>query len=70
MVIEDPKENVFRKKAGLRTRIISLNAGDIFLNIIPTTVDLGKIRYENNGRDLRVTDGSEWHLDIKEFGWA
>ncbi|MSU04731.1 MAG: hypothetical protein EXS23_05785 [Pedosphaera sp.] len=69
-VIEDPKENVFRKKAGQRTRIISLSAGDIFVNVIPTTVDLGKIRYENNGRDLRVTDGSEWHLDIKEFGWA
>ncbi len=69
-VIEDPKENVFRKKPELRTRVISLNSGEVFVNILPPTVDLEKIRYEGVGHDMRVTDGSGWHLDIKEFGWT
>ncbi len=69
-VIEDQKENMFRKKSEPRTRIISLTAGDVFVNVIPPTIELDKIRYESKGRDTRVTDGSDWYLDIKEFGWA
>jgi hypothetical protein len=69
-VIEDAKENVFRKRPEWRTRIISLNAESVFVNVIPPAVDLERIAYENRGPCLRVTDGSDWHLDIKEFGWA
>ena len=69
-VIEDPKENVFRRKPEKRTRIIPLNASPLYINVLPATVDLNSVRYESKGRDLRVTDGSDWYLDIKEFGWA
>jgi len=68
--LPDPKENIFRKKAEQRTRIISLHAGNVFVNVLPSTVDLDQVRYESKGRNLRVTDGSDWHLDMKEFGWA
>ena len=69
-VIEDTNENVFRKMPERQIRLISLNQGAVHVNIIPPTVDLDKATYESRGRDLRVTDGSEWHLDIKEFGWS
>lgn len=69
-VIEDPKDNVFVKKPEKRTRIIALNTGDLFVNVIPSSVDVERVYYESQGRSLRVTDGSGWYLDIKEFGWA
>ncbi|MBI3413747.1 MAG: hypothetical protein HY043_00275 [Verrucomicrobia bacterium] len=69
-MIDDPRENVFRKRAELRTRIFSLHGGNIILNVIPPTVELAKVRYESHGHCFRVTDGSEWQLEIKEFGWA
>ena len=69
-VIDDPAENIFRKKSELRSRLISISAGNVYVNVLPPTVDLEQIRYENKGRALRITDGSEWHLDLKEFGWA
>jgi hypothetical protein len=68
-VIEDVKENVFRRKPEPRTRIIRVD-GSVFVNVLPTTVNLDKIRYEGRGGNLRVTDGAGWHLDVKEFGWA
>ena len=68
-VIEDPHENLFRKKPEKRTRIFSLNCGAAIINVLPPTVELEKVCYESRGRSLRITDGSEWHLDIKEFGW-
>ena len=70
-VIEDAtKDNVFKKRPGKRTRIIAINSGNLFVNVLPLSVDLEQIRYESKGRDLRITDGSEWHLDVKEFGWT
>ena len=69
-VIEDPTENIFRKKSELRSRIVSISAGNVYVNVLPSDVDLEQIRYESEGRRLRITDGSEWHLDLKEFGWA
>ena len=69
-VIDDPTENLFRKRPERRTRIISLNDGNVLVNVLPATVDLEALRYESKGRDLFVTDGSDWHLDIKEFGWT
>jgi hypothetical protein len=69
-VIENPVENIFRKKSELRSRIISISAGNVFVNVLPPEVELEQIRYENNARGLRISDGSEWHLDLKEFGWT
>jgi len=28
------------------------------------------VRYELDGRKLWVTDGSDWKMDVKEFGWG
>ncbi|MDB6037792.1 MAG: hypothetical protein JWM99_1633 [Verrucomicrobiales bacterium] len=69
-VIENPTENIFRRKSELRSRIISISAGNVYVNVLPAAVDLEQIHYECNGRGLRITDGSAWHLDLKEFGWA
>lgn len=69
-VIEDVKENIFRKKPEPRTRIISLSSGEVFVNVLPPQIELENIRYEGAGHNVRVTDGSGWFLDIKEFGWA
>lgn len=69
-VIEDAKENIFRRKEELRTRIISLNSQSVYVNVLPPEVNLDEIRYENTGHEMHITDGSDWHLDVKEFGWA
>ena len=33
------------------------------------SVDLSKITYRQEGSAVRVSDGSDWHLDISEVGW-
>src|SRR5258708_2981178 len=68
-VIEDPTQNVFKKKPDKRVRIMSVNGGNLIVNVIPQEVDLDAIRYDHQDRGLRVTDGSDWWLDIREFGW-
>jgi hypothetical protein len=69
-VIEDPKENLFRRKREQRVRLMSLHGGNLLINVIPQHVDLEKVAYEYQQNGLRVTDGSDWFMDIKEFGWA
>ncbi|MDX1952433.1 MAG: hypothetical protein SFY81_09620 [Verrucomicrobiota bacterium] len=58
----------FLRRPELRTRIIAL-ASDVLINIIPTSVDLEKITYRQEKKAVRVTDGSDWHLDLSEFTW-
>ncbi|MBI4026460.1 MAG: hypothetical protein HY360_15855 [Verrucomicrobia bacterium] len=60
----------FVRRPGVRTRVISLASGELLVNVIPATVDLNKIVYETGKGFLRVTDGSDWHLDISEFTWV
>lgn len=68
--IENPRDNVFLRKPETRVRVMSIHGGNLLVNVLPQTVDLEKIRYEFRGQGFRVTDGSDWHLDIKEFGRA
>ena len=44
-------------------------AGDLLVNILPPEVDLDKIVYKLEKKSVRVTDGSNWHLDISELAW-
>jgi hypothetical protein len=44
-------------------------SGDLLVNVIPTAVDLEKIFYKQEAKSVRVTDGSDWHLDLSEFTW-
>jgi hypothetical protein len=31
--------------------------------------DLDKVTYQQEAKAVRVTDGSNWHLDLSEFPW-
>ncbi len=57
------------RRPEVRTRIISVVSGDLLINIIPPAVNLDKISYKQEKNAVRVTDGSDWHLDISEFTW-
>jgi hypothetical protein len=41
----------------------------VLINIIPPSVDLEKVVYVQEKKSLRVSDGSDWHMDISEFAW-
>jgi hypothetical protein len=66
----DKNEGAFERRKGVRTRIISLSSGDLFVNVIPETVDLEKVVYKQVKQAIRVTDGSDWHLDLSEAVWV
>jgi len=57
------------RRPEVRTRIISIVSGDLLVNIIPPSVVLEKIIYKHEKKGVRVTDGSDWHLDLSEFSW-
>ena len=57
------------KRPEMRTRLISIVSGDLLVNIIPPSVDLEKITYKQEKKGVRVSDGSDWHLDLSEFTW-
>lgn len=57
------------RRPEVRTRLISIISGDLLVNVIPPAVDLEKISYRQEKRSVRVTDGSDWHLDLSEFTW-
>ncbi len=60
---------VFVRRPETRTRLISIVAGDLLINVLPPCVDLEKIIYKQEKKAVRVTDGSEWFLDISEYTW-
>ncbi len=59
----------FIRRADVRTRIVSAVSGEVIINVLPASVSLGKVRYKQEANLLRVTDGSDWHLDISEITW-
>ncbi len=61
---------LFQRKPDLRSRIFSVLAGAVFVNVLPEEVNLEGVVYEFHDNALRVTDGSGWHMDLKEFGWG
>lgn len=65
----DPVTFEFRKRMDRRTRIVSVSSGEIIINILPAGVNLDAVRYKQEPGALRVTDGSDWHLDISEVSW-
>jgi hypothetical protein len=61
----DSRTNQFASRDLPRTRIIPLNSGAVIVNILPTTVDVDKIKYSTvQAGQLHITDGTKWHLDI------
>jgi hypothetical protein len=65
----DPVKFSYVRRPEMRTRIISIVSGDLLVNVLPPQVALEKITYKQEKSAVRVTDGSEWHLDISEFTW-
>lgn len=59
----------FVRRDGVRTRIVSALSGEVIINVLPSSVKLDKVRYKQEGGNLRVSDGSDWHLDISEITW-
>jgi hypothetical protein len=59
----------FFRRPESRTRIVSIASGEVLVNVLPPEVDLEKIAYKIESKAIRVTDGSEWHLDISEVTW-
>jgi hypothetical protein len=59
----------FIRRPEQRTRVVSVVSGEVIVNVIPASVDLSKITYRQEGSAVRVSDGSDWHLDISEVGW-
>jgi hypothetical protein len=69
-VIDDLNQHLFVKRPDRRTKLIPLASGDVIVNVLPETLDLEQVRYELDGRKLWVTDGKDWKMDVKEFGWG
>jgi len=65
----DPTKFAFIRRPEKRTRLISVSSGEVLVNILPDSVDLEKVTYKQENKGVRVTDGSDWHLDISEFAW-
>jgi hypothetical protein len=68
-VVDDPSTHTFVKREDKRTKLVALSDGELVINVIPPSVDLEKVRYEVREHQLYVTDGGEWKMDVKEFGW-
>ncbi len=60
----------FLKRPETRTRLVSIVAGDVLVNILPANVNLEKITYKHERKAVRVTDGGNWFLDLSEFTWT
>jgi hypothetical protein len=64
----DMKNNTFAKYAPEpRTHIIALNSDVLIINVLPPHVDLAQIVYNRIGPEIRITDGSDWHLDLSHL---
>lgn len=58
----------FVRREDVRERIIPLGSETLVVNILPKHVDVEKIEYKFDiGGVIRVTDGSEWHLDLSHL---
>jgi reverse gyrase len=69
-VVDDLNKHMFVKRPDRRTKLIPISSGEVIVNVISETVDLERVAYEIKDRSLRVTDGSDWSMDVKEFGWG
>lgn len=65
----DTVKSAFFKRPDKRTRILAIGSGDLLVNILPEHVAIDKIVYKLEKKSVRVTDGSDWYLDISEFAW-
>ena len=65
----DTVKSAYFRRPDKRTRILAISSGDLLINVLPAHVDLDKVIYKLEKKSVRVTDGSDWYLDISEFAW-
>jgi hypothetical protein len=65
----DRTKFLFIRRPEPRTRIVALSSGDLLVNVLPESVDLEKIVYKQQKSAVRVTDGSDWYMDLSEVTW-
>jgi hypothetical protein len=65
----DTVKSAFFRRPDKRTRILAISSGDLLVNVLPPEVNLDKIVYKLEKKAVRVSDGSEWYLDISELAW-
>jgi hypothetical protein len=65
----DTVKSAFFRRPDKRTRILAIGSGDLIVNVLPAEVNLDKIVYKLEKKAVRVTDGSNWYLDISELAW-
>lgn len=68
-VVDDPRTREFVKRPDRRVKIIPLTDGELIINVLPANLRLEEVRYEEQGHRLCLTDGKNWKMDLKEFGW-
>lgn len=69
-VIDDLSKHLFVRRPDQRVKLVPLTSGELIINVLPDAVDIDKVHYELIDRTLIVTDGSDWNMDVKEFGWG
>jgi hypothetical protein len=60
---------LFFRRPEIRTRIVAAVSGEVLINVLPASVQLDKVVYKIESNGMRVTDGSDWHLDISDVSW-
>jgi hypothetical protein len=60
--------NEFIKRSDLRTRVFSLSDAGHIINILPSRVEPGNLRYEFSESGLFLTDGLDFAVNLNEFG--
>lgn len=69
-VVDDPRAHQFVKRPDRRVKLIPLADGELVINVLPAAVKLEDLRYEEQDHRLCVTDGKQWKMELKEFGWS
>ena len=68
-VVDDPRAHLFVKRPDRRVKLVALGDGELLINVLPPAVKLEDVRYETKNHRLYLTDGKNWEMDLKEFGW-
>ena len=66
--VYDTTTTTFVRSEEKRTRVLSLAAGGLLVNVAPAGTDPENVRYVERDGQLVVTDGAAFVLDINEFG--
>ena len=64
----DASRNEYQKRPERRRRVFSLVGAGLIITVLPTELDLERVRYEMRKGRLVLTDGGAFELDINEFG--